>query len=190
MKKDLQPLISAFIASYRNNHPYSPTIREISDGTGIPRATVGRTVEKMRTCGLLEYSGHRKILPTGEAPSDTGFRSVPVYLNEDALLHSVPDGTALLPAGWTGTGDFLMLAAPETCSILGISAGDPLLIRVQEEAEPELPVLWRAADQKLHLSFGIPDASESPAVLGAAVRVFRSLAGCLPQGTAQQECPL
>ena len=184
MKKDLQPLISAFIASYRNTHPYSPTIREIADGTGIPRATVGRTVEKMRACGLLEYSGHRKILPSEQ------FCPVPLYLSQDALLRSVPDGTAMLPSLWTGPGSFWMLAAPETCSPFGITAGDPLLIRIQEKAEPNLPVLWRTPDQQLRLTGSLPDLSESPVILGNAVKVFRSLPAHPHSENALQECLL
>ncbi len=191
MKKDLQPLISAYIASYRSSHPYSPTIREIADGTGIPRATVGRAVEKMRALGLLEYSGHRKILPSGQKPSVESFLPVPVYLTEDACIRSVPDGTALLPSAWTGPGEFFLLAAPEACAPFGIRAGDPVLVRTSPDADPSLPVLFRTPDGRLGLRCGLPCRNgEPPAVLGTAVRVFRRLPENPPQETAPQGCPL
>ena len=173
MKKDLQSLISAYIASYRSSHPYSPTVREIAEGTGIPRATVGRTVSKMRSLGLLDYSGHRKILPAEQKPSVCEFVPVPVFLTPEARIRSVPDGTALLPSVWAGPGAFLF-PAPGDCPSFGIRSGDPLLFL--EGAAESGPVLCRTADDRLLLAFPAPDSPDSvPEILGTAVRTFRDL---------------
>ncbi len=173
MKKDLQPIISAYIASYRSSHPYSPTVREIAEGTGIPRATVGRAVSKMRALGLLDYSGHRKILPAEQKPSVCEFVPVPVFLTPEARIRSVPDGTALLPSAWAGPGAFLF-PAPEDCPDFGIRSGDPLLFL--EGAEESGPVLCRTPDNRLLLAFPPPASTDSiPEILGTAVRTIRDL---------------
>lgn len=48
-----------FINDYIGRHSTSPSVREISSGTGIPHATVQRYLVAMDEAGEIEYDGKR-----------------------------------------------------------------------------------------------------------------------------------
>ena len=54
---ELMKAIRGYVESYYRGHLSSPPIRNISEATGIPRATVQRYLVDMDSRGMLEYSG-------------------------------------------------------------------------------------------------------------------------------------
>ena len=58
--------IEKFVSSYLDDTGVSPTIREISDGTGLTKSTVADYVAYMRESGILDGDGsHRSLVGGG-----------------------------------------------------------------------------------------------------------------------------
>ena len=73
---ELMKAIRGYVESYYREHLSSPPIRNISEATGIPRATVQRYLVDMDSRGMLEYSGRVAASPA-VAKCTTGYVSAP-----------------------------------------------------------------------------------------------------------------
>ena len=128
------PFVNNF---YRDNHR-SPSLRQISAGTGIPHMTVKRMLVTLAESGLIDYDGETVVT---EETSKRNEETVPVgivgnipcgnlSLEEEAIEEIVN-----LPVSLFGRGElFLLHARGDSMSGAGIDDGDLVLIRKQEEA--------------------------------------------------------
>lgn len=123
---------------YRDNHK-SPSARQISSGTGIPRTTLQRMMRTMADNGLIDYDGETVITDlSGKASEETTsvgiIGSIPcgnLMLEEEAIEEIVQ-----LPVSLFGKGNlFLLHASGDSMIGAGIDDGDLVLIRKQEEAQ-------------------------------------------------------
>ena len=122
---------------YRENHR-SPSLRQISAGTNVPRMTVQRMLNTLAENGLIDYDGETVVT---EESNKTREDTVPV-----GILGSVPCGNLALeeeaveeivnlPTALFGKGSlFLLHASGDSMTGAGIDDGDLVLIRKQEEA--------------------------------------------------------
>ena len=131
----LVPFVDSF---YRENRR-SPSLREISAGTGVPRMTVQRMLETLSESGIIDYDGRTVV--TEEARKTNG-ETVPV-----GIIGNIPCGAlsleeeaveeiVSLPVSLFGKGAlFLLHARGDSMVGAGIDDGDLVLIRKQEEAQ-------------------------------------------------------
>ena len=131
-------LILNYINNYIGQYSSSPTVREISGGTGIPRATVQRYLVSMDEAGEIEYDGRsirtsamQKMAPVNCVrvlgrvacgPGDEEQEEVLEYLR--------------MPENLVGKGDFFALIAKgESMIDAGILEGDYVIVRQTQTAE-------------------------------------------------------
>ena len=128
------PFVNSF---YRDNHR-SPSLRQISGGTGIPHMTVQRMLNTLAEDGLIDYDGNTIVtefsLKMNPETTPVGIiGSIPcgnLSLEEEAIEEIVQLPTALF-----GKGNLFMLhASGDSMTGAGIDVGDLVLIRKQEEA--------------------------------------------------------
>ena len=119
----------------------APTIREIEEGTSIPRPTVHRYLAAMKESGEIEYNGGRRRIETQRTQkiAEGGYVEV-------AVVGSVacgPLGFAeenieqyfRLPTSFVGEGSFYLLRARgESMTGAGIDDGDLVLVRKTDVA--------------------------------------------------------
>ncbi len=130
--------IIAFVNNfYRDNHK-SPSARQISAGTGIPRTTLQRMMRTMAENGQIRYDGENVFTDlSGKGSEETVsvgiIGSIPcgnLSLEEEAIEEIVQ-----LPTAIFGKGNLFMLhASGDSMTGAGIDDGDLVLIRKQEEA--------------------------------------------------------
>ena len=123
---------------YRQNHR-SPSLRQISAGTGISKTTLQRMMQTLANAGLIDYDGETVVT---EQISKTLEETVPV-----GIIGSIPCGNLSLeeeaieeivnlPVALFGKGNlFLLHASGDSMTGAGIDDGDLVLIRKQEEAQ-------------------------------------------------------
>ena len=123
---------------YRQNHR-SPSLRQISAGTGISKTTLQRMMLTLANAGLIDYDGETVVT---EQISKTLEETVPV-----GIIGSIPCGNLSLeeeaieeivnlPVALFGKGNlFLLHASGDSMIGAGIDDGDLVLIRKQEEAQ-------------------------------------------------------
>ena len=127
-----------YINDYIGQYSSSPSVREISGGTGIPRATVQRYLVSMDEAGEIEYDGRsirtpamRKMTPincvrvlgrVACGPGDEEQEEVLEYLR--------------MPEKLVGKGNFFALIAKgESMIDAGIREGDYVIVRQTQTAE-------------------------------------------------------
>jgi len=130
--------IISFVNDFSRDNRRSPSVRQISAGTGIPRATVHRMLNTMAEAGTIDYDGESIVTELSVKASDV---TVPV-----GIIGSIPCGNLALeeeaveeivrlPVSIFGKGDlFLLHARGDSMTGAGIDDGDLVLIRRQEEA--------------------------------------------------------
>ena len=144
--------IKSYIDSFYFERGMAPTIREIEEGTGIPRPTVQRYLTAMRDAGEIEYHGGRRRIETEKTQKlqDSGYVSVAVV----GSIACGPLGFAeenieeyiRLPASFVGVGTFFMLyARGDSMTGAGIEDGDLVLVR-QESEVPEGKIVVALVD--------------------------------------------
>ena len=130
--------IVPFVNSYYRKNHRSPSLRQIADGTGIPKTTLQRMLQTMADAGLIDYDGETvvtdQINKTREETVPVGIiGSIPcgnLSLEEEAIEEIVN-----LPIALFGKGDlFLLHASGDSMTGAGIDDGDLVLIKKQEEA--------------------------------------------------------
>ena len=129
------PFVNDF---YRDNHR-SPSLRQISAGTGIPHMTVKRMLNTLADSGIIDYDGETIVTEETNKQND---ETVPV-----GIIGNIPCGNLSLeeeaieeivnlPVSIFGKGDlFLLHARGDSMTGAGIDDGDLVLIRKQEEAQ-------------------------------------------------------
>lgn len=135
---NMDRIISFVNDYYRDNHK-SPSARQISSGTGIPRTTLQRMMRTMAENGLIDYDGETVVTDlSGKASEETTsvgiIGSIPcgnLMLEEEAIEEIIQ-----LPVSLFGRGNlFLLHASGDSMTGAGIDDGDLVLIRKQEEAQ-------------------------------------------------------
>ena len=129
--------IEDFINQYSDNHGSCPSIAEISDGIGVPRATTHRYMKQMRDDGIIEYSGFRNITST---KLNLRANRIPVL---GAVACGIPkfaeeniEEYVRLPVSLFGQGDYFILRAYGDSMVdAHIDDGDLILVRKQDYAE-------------------------------------------------------
>ncbi|MBP5230950.1 MAG: helix-turn-helix domain-containing protein, partial [Clostridia bacterium] len=110
--QDTFAAIEAYIHEFVSENGYCPTVREISAGIGVPKATTHRYMEQMREAGTIDYSGYRNIT-TNNTRTETirvpvlGAVScgIPKYAEENIEEY------VRLPVSLFGKGSFFLLRA-------------------------------------------------------------------------------
>jgi repressor LexA len=130
------PFVNDF---YRDNHR-SPSLRQISAFTGIPRMTVQRMLNTFADEGIIDYDGETIVT---EVTNKVENETTPV-----GVLGNIPCGNlsleeaaieeiVLLPVSLIGQGEFFILhARGDSMTGAGINDGDMVLIKKTEEAYP------------------------------------------------------
>ena len=130
--------IVPFVDSFYRKHHCSPSLRQISAGTGISFTTTRRMLNTMADAGLIDYDGEtvvtEQIRKTSEETVPVGIiGNIPcgaLSLEEEAIEEIVN-----LPVSLFGKGDlFLLHARGDSMTGAGIDDGDLVLIRKKEEA--------------------------------------------------------
>ncbi|MBQ7474695.1 MAG: repressor LexA [Clostridia bacterium] len=141
--------ITDFINRFADRFGYSPSMTEISEGTGIPKTTVHRYIAEMREKGELELTGHRTLNVAGTRRDAV---RVPVL---GAVSCGVPkfaeeniEEYVRLPASLFGDGDFFILRASGDSMIgAGIDDGDLVLVKRQDRARAGQIVVALTGDE-------------------------------------------
>ncbi|MBP1587982.1 MAG: repressor LexA [Clostridia bacterium] len=129
--------IEQFINNFSDTYGYSPTMDEISAGTGYPKTTVFRHIAQLREKGVINYSGHRRIASTKEKKQ---MIRVPVL---GAVACGIPkfaeeniEEYIKLPVSLFGEGDYFILRAYGDSMIdAGIFNDDLVLVKRCSDAE-------------------------------------------------------
>lgn len=189
--------IMNFIDSYSESNGYSPTVREISDSTEIPRATVQRYLQELIQNGQVMSGGRRSYVTERDQRQRRDYIRVPIL---GAVACGLPtyaeeniEDYVQLPSSIFGTGDFYMLRANGYSMIdVGITSGDFVLIRRQDTAEPGQIVVALVEDEatlkryfpeperhrvRLHPENKVMDDIYVPSceIQGVAVKVLKDL---------------
>ncbi len=139
-RREVYPIIQAFIMEYREKNGVAPTLKEIAAQVDMPYSTVGRYVKRMEMQGLLERSGVRMITTEKDQKVAEQFRRIPkvgsISCGLPLLAEENIEEYYSLPRCWVGSGNVFVLQA-EGKSMLnaGIDNGDYVIVRQQETAE-------------------------------------------------------
>lgn len=134
-------LLEDFIDNYKADNGGSPTVREISDSTGLSTATVSRYLSHMRENGMIEYEGHRNIITRRQQKMQLETIEVPllgqVSCGVPKFAEENIEGYVRLPVALFGRGEFFLLRANGDSMIeADICDGELVLIRQQNYANP------------------------------------------------------
>ncbi len=130
-----------FVKEFIDENSISPTVREISAGTGICKTTVNKYLMQMRETGVLDYRGKRGIKTKEQIMTNRKKKKVPVLGSVACGLPKFAEENieeyVELPISIFGEGNFFLLHADGDSMInAGIDDGDLILIRQQNTAEP------------------------------------------------------
>ena len=135
---DAMDKIIPFVNDFYRENRRSPSLRQISAGTGIPHMTVKRMLNTLAESGIIDYDG--RIVVT-EQESKRNDETTPV-----GIIGSIPCGAlsleeeaveeiVSLPVSLFGKGElYLLHARGDSMTGAGIEDGDLVLVRKQEEA--------------------------------------------------------
>lgn len=124
--------ILQFVNEYYRKHHASPTIKQISEATGISNSTTHRYVVDMKERGLFEYS--RGILSAPEtAKTKTSYISAPlvgsIQCGCPEQEEEMVEEYVSLPVSLFGKGDYYILRAKGDSMVdAGIEEGDLIVI--------------------------------------------------------------
>ena len=132
--KDQETLdrILKFINKYYQENRIAPTIREVSEGTGVARSTTHRYLQELSDRDLLDYNRGIHSAPES-AKIKTGYVSAPlvgsIYCGSLEEEEENIEEYISLPVSLFGKGDFYILRAKGDSMIdAGINDGDLLVI--------------------------------------------------------------
>lgn len=135
--KNVLRAVERLVWEFTERRGYSPSLQEIADGAGISKTTAHRYVAKLRSDGIVGYSGYRSLVP---ARVKGGSVMVPVlgrvacglprYAKENIEEY------VRMPEALIGSGEFFLLRAEgDSMTGAGIEEGDLVLVRRQDHAE-------------------------------------------------------
>lgn len=127
-----------YINEYIGQYSSSPSVREISGGTGIPRATVQRYLVSMDEAGEIEYDGRSIRTPAMQKMTPINCVRVlgrvacgPGEEEQEEVLEYLR-----MPEKLVGKGNFFALIAKgESMIDAGIREGDYVIVRQTQTAE-------------------------------------------------------
>jgi repressor LexA len=133
-----QITILNYINDYIGQYSASPSVREISGGTGIPRATVQRYLVSMDEAGEIEYDGRSIHTPAAQKMAPVNCVRVlgrvacgPGDEEQEEVLEYLR-----MPENLVGKGNFFALIAKGQSMIdAGIQEGDYVIVRQTQTAE-------------------------------------------------------
>lgn len=137
--EDSKNLILDYVNSFFDENHTIPSVREISDGTGIAVTTVHRYLCAMKESGELEYNGRRRIGTTrmNKEGSQTALPVLgsvtcgPGDYEEENVIEYIR-----LPERFVGKGEFFALIAKgESMTEIGVFPGDYVVVRKQNTTE-------------------------------------------------------
>ena len=131
-------VIVEYINEYYSDYGQTPTVRAISEGTGIAVATVHRYLLALKELGELDYNG-RNSITTERIDQEAIHHAAPVlgYVACGEGQEEVEEVIEYirLPESLVGTGEFFVLIAKGNSMIdAGIHQGDYVVIRKQNTA--------------------------------------------------------
>lgn len=137
--EDSKNRILDYINKHFDENHTIPSVREISDGTGIAVTTVHRYLCAMKESGELEYNGRRRI-GTTRMNKEGSQAALPVlgsvtcgpgdYEEENVIEY------IRLPERFVGKGElFALIAKGESMTEIGVFPGDYVVVRKQNTAE-------------------------------------------------------
>ncbi len=131
-------VIVEYINEYYSDYGHTPTVRAISEGTGIAVATVHRYLLALKESGELDYNG-RNSITTERIDQEAIHHAAPVlgYVACGEGQEEVEEVIEYvrLPESLVGTGEFFVLIAKGDSMIeAGIRQGDYVVIRKQNTA--------------------------------------------------------
>lgn len=135
--KNVLRAVERLVWEFTERRGYSPSLQEIADGAGISKTTAHRYVAKLRSDGIVGYSGYRSLVP---ARVKGGSVMVPVlgrvacglprYAKENIEEY------VRMPEALIGSGEFFLLrAVGDSMTGAGIEEGDLVLVKRQNTAE-------------------------------------------------------
>ncbi|MBO7446908.1 repressor LexA [bacterium] len=135
--KNVLRAVERLVWEFTERRGYSPSLQEIADGAGISKTTAHRYVAKLRSDGIVGYSGYRSLVP---ARVKGGSVMVPVlgrvacglprYAKENIEEY------VRMPEALIGSGEFFFLrAVGDSMTGAGIEEGDLVLVKRQNTAE-------------------------------------------------------
>ena len=135
--KNVLRAVERFVWEFTDQRGYSPSLQEIADGAGISKTTAHRYVAKLRSDGIVGYSGYRSLVP---ARVKGGSVMVPVLGRVACGLPRYAEENienyVRLPLSLCGQGEFFLLRAVGDSMVgAGIEEGDLVLVRRQDHAE-------------------------------------------------------
>lgn len=140
-REEYYKTIEQAINAYKDGYGKAPSVYELENLTGIPRATLSRYLMLMRDSGMISYSGQRGLMT-----SEDRFRNEPAVLVPvlGRIACGIPkfaeeniEEYIRLPQKLFGNEEFFMLRADGDSMIgAGIHSDDLVLIRRQNDAEP------------------------------------------------------
>jgi len=191
--KETLDKIERFICDFIDINGNSPTVDDISEGTGIAHTTTARYLAYMRDNGIIDYSGHRSI----QTRESRQTMRVPVLGSVSCGIPKLAEENieeyVRLPISLFGQGDFYILRANGDSMVeAGIDSGDLVLIRQQCTAnegqivvaliEDEATLKRYYPEPKMHRVRLHPENSEMDDIYvdgciiqGVAVKVLKDL---------------
>ncbi len=135
--KNVLRAVERFVWEFTERRGYSPSLQEIADGAGISKTTAHRYVAKLRSDGIVGYSGYRSLVP---ARVKGGSVMVPVLGRVACGLPRYAEENienyVRLPLSLCGQGKFFLLRAEgDSMTGAGIEDGDLVLVKRQNTAE-------------------------------------------------------
>lgn len=136
--KSKEARILEYIDQFFGQHSSIPSVRDISNGTGITISTVHRYLTRMKDSGLLEYNGRKSISTKRISMENTqcpiaviGYVSCgPGEEEQESVVEYIR-----MPESLVGNGEFFALVAKgESMIDAGICPGDYVFIRKQNTA--------------------------------------------------------
>lgn len=201
-RRELYPLLQAYIQQYQEKYGAAPTLKEISAHMNMAQTTVWRYIKAMKADGVIDRSGTRMMAtvqdkkaaePTSAIPSVGSISCGLPLLAEENIEEYVR-----LPRKWIGAGDNFFILRAEGHSMInaGIDTGDMVIIRQQPTAEPGQIIVALVDDEtatlkryrprpELHLVELVPEndafdvqvvdlQERSFAIQGVAVGVYKN----------------
>ena len=135
--KNVLRAVERFVWEFTERRGYSPSLQEIADGAGISKTTAHRYVAKLRSDGIVGYSGYRSLVP---ARVKGGSVMVPILGRVACGLPRYAEENieeyVRMPETLIGSGEFFLLrAVGDSMTGAGIEEGDLVLVKRQNFAE-------------------------------------------------------
>ena len=141
-RREIYPLMQAYIQQYQEKYGAAPTLKEISADMKMPQTTVWRYIQAMKNEGLIDRNGTRMMATMQDKKAAEPTRAIPsvgsISCGLPLLAEENIEEYVRLPKSWIGSGDNVFILRAEGHSMInaGIDTGDMVIIRQQQTAEP------------------------------------------------------